>query len=501
MSWSAVVERAGDVVGSIMGVLELPVLVYFVLINTSYLLLIALAAWQFVHHLRRIEHAGREEALTNRLAPGVSVIVPTYNEEAGIVTSVQSMLSLRYPRHEVVIVDDGSTDQTFAQLLDRFDLVQVEREVASDVPTRQAAREVYLPRDGRTRLVVVRKDNSGRSDAINVGINASTEPLVVFVDADSILDPDALLSVTKPFADDPTRTVATGGVIRAVNGCRVLAGRVVEVRLPAGWLPRIQVVEYLRAFLLGRAGWSRAGALILISGAFGMFRRDVLVDVGGLDPDSIGEDFELVMRIHRHMRRHQIDYRVEFVAEPICWTEVPSSLGVLRRQRSRWHRGLWETLWKYRGMFANPRYGRIGLVAVPYYWLFELVAPLLELTGVILVTLGLALGVVHVGYALLFLALAYGYAILVTLAAMAVEELSFHKYPRWRDLGGILAAAVAENIGYRQATAWWRLEGWWASLRGHQQVWGTMTRKGFGAAVPDDEGATMSSSDEGSRPC
>ena len=181
-------------------------------------------------------------------------------------------------------------------------------------------------------------------------------------------------------------------------------------------------MEYLRAFMLGRTGWSRFGALILISGAFGMFRRDVLVEVGGLDADSIGEDFELVMRIHRSLTDERRDYRVEFVAEPISWTEVPVTARVLRSQRRRWHRGLWETLWKYRGMLGNPRYGRVGLVALPYYWVFELFAPLLELAGLVLVVLGLALGVVNVSYAYVFLAVAYGYAILVTLAAMTVEE-------------------------------------------------------------------------------
>jgi cellulose synthase/poly-beta-1,6-N-acetylglucosamine synthase-like glycosyltransferase len=325
----------------------------------------------------------------------------------------------------------------------------------------------------------VRKANSGRSDSINVGVNLAREELVVFVDSDSLLDPDALLTVCRPFIDDPVRTVAAGGVIRAANGCRVRDGRVIDVRMPGKPLADIQIVEYLRAFHLGRAGWSRLNALILISGAFGVFRRDVLVEIGGLDPTSIGEDFELVMRLHRHLRRQHTPYRVTFLTEPICWTEVPSTVSVLRRQRSRWHRGLWETLWAYRGMLFNPRYGRLGMVAVPYYWAFELIAPLLELGGLILMGLGLALGVVSIQYFALFMLVAYAYAILVTLAAVTVEELSYHKYPRWRDLGVTLGAAVLENAGYRQATAWWRLEGWAAALTGRKQVWGTMTRTGF----------------------
>jgi cellulose synthase/poly-beta-1,6-N-acetylglucosamine synthase-like glycosyltransferase len=469
-----------------MDVVATPVLIYFVVINTSLLVLIGLAAREFLHTNRRAGYAGREETLASPLAQGVSVVMPSYNEEMVIVTSVQAMLSLRYPRHEIIVVDDGSTDATFERLRGAFDLVPVRREIPSDLPTLGSIVDIHVPRDGRTRLVVVRKDNAGRSDAVNVGINAAVEPLVLFVDADSILDPDALIGVTKPFADDPTRVVATGGVVRAVNGCKSLDGRIIEVNLAKPWIVRIQVVEYLRAFLLGRTGWSRFGALILISGAFGMFRRDVLVEVGGLDTQSIGEDFELVMRIHRHMIDHRRDYRVQFVAEPVSWTEVPVTAKVLRSQRRRWHRGLWETLWKYRGMLANPRYGRVGLVALPYYWAFELFAPLLELVGLVLVVLGFALGVVNTPSALLFMAVAYAYAILVTLVAMAVEELNFHKYVRWSELGAILLASVLENCGYRQATAWWRLEGWWASLRGNNQVWGTMTRQGF-----DDESRSV----------
>jgi cellulose synthase/poly-beta-1,6-N-acetylglucosamine synthase-like glycosyltransferase len=480
MIWSGLLDGLRLLVSAIMSLVATPVLIYFLIINTSLLVLMCLAGWEFVRQHRRRGYAGSEQTAASQLGQGVSVVVPCYNEEVVIVTSVRALLALRFARHEVIVVDDGSTDAMFERLRKDFELVRVHREVPADLTTRGAIIDVHVPRDGRTRLVVVRKENSGRSDSINVGINAALEPLVVFIDADSILAPDALIAVTKPFADDPTRVVATGGVIRAVNGCKVVDGRMVEVRLAKSWLVRIQVVEYLRAFMLGRSGWSRFGALILISGAFGMFRRDVLVELDGLDPDSIGEDFELVMRIHRHMIKNRRDYRVHFVAEPVSWTEVPVTVKVLRSQRTRWHRGLWETLWKYRGMLFNPRYGRVGLVALPYYWAFELIAPVLEVGGFVLVVLGFALGVVNTPYALSFIAVAYGYAILVTLVAMAIEELSFHKYPRWRDLGAILLASVLENLGYRQATAWWRLEGWWASLRGKKQVWGTMTRQGFG---------------------
>ena len=481
MSWDGFVEGLRATVVWLMDVTSVPILAYFAVINLSYLVLIVLAAVDF-----RAQHRRREaivETFGGALTPGVSLLVPAYNEEVGIVTAVQALLSLRYPRHEVVVVDDGSSDATFDRLRDAFDLVLIPRVIPQDVPVRARVIDVHVPRDGRTRLIVVRKENSGRSEALNVGINAATEPLVAMVDADSILEPDALLRVTQPFADDPIRMVAAGGAIRPVNGSRVVSGRIVRVQMPKPWLARIQVVEYLRAFLLGRTGWSRFGALILISGAFGLFRRDVIVDAGGLDPDSIGEDFELVLRIHRRLHDEGRDYRVGFVPEPVLWTEVPSTLAVLRDQRRRWHRGLWETLWAYRGMVLRPRYGKVGLVALPYYWVFELFAPLLEFFGIIIVPLALALDVVNLPYAILFLVLAYGLAVLVTLSAMAAEEWSFHRHERWRDLGLTLVASVLENFGFRQLTVWWRLEGWWASLRRRKQVWGVMTRTGF------DEGA------------
>ncbi|MEW1953997.1 glycosyltransferase family 2 protein [Terrabacter sp. NPDC080008] len=477
MSWDGGVSALRAAVVWLMDVSSVPILVYFFLINSSLLLLIVLAYLEF-----RAQERRRATALSWQgagLAPGVSLLVPAYNEEVGIVTAVKSFLTLRYPRHEVVVIDDGSTDRTFARLDEAFDLVRVPRELPREVPIRAQVFDTYVPRDGRTRLVVVRKENSGRSEAINVGINAASEPLIAIIDGDSILEPDGLLHVTRPFADDPTRMVATGGAIRPVNGSRVVSGRIVRVEMPQTWIPRIQLVEYLRAFLLGRTGWSKLGGLILISGAFGLFRRDVVVEVGGLDPDSIGEDFELVMRIHKHLRDEGRDYRIEFVPEPVCWTEVPVTATVLRNQRRRWHRGLWETLWAYRSMLFRPRYGRIGSLALPYYWLFELVAPLLELFGIVIVPLALLLGVVDVPFALLFLALAYGYAVLVTLSAMVVDEWAFHKHDRWRAISQTIGASILENIGYRQATVWWRLEGWWASLRGRKQVWGVMTRTGF----------------------
>jgi cellulose synthase/poly-beta-1,6-N-acetylglucosamine synthase-like glycosyltransferase len=468
-----------EAVRQLLFVTDWAIFAYFVALNSSYLVLIGLAGMEFARHLRRQPFAGGDDMFRSPLTLPVSLIVPAYNEGAGIVAAVQAMTALRYPRYEIVVVDDGSTDDTFERLREQFDLVEVPRVVPGEVPYRSQVLSVHVARDHPETLTVVRKTNGGKSDALNVGINLSRHPLVCMVDADSVLDPDALLAVAKPFGDDPLRVAACGGVVRIANGCTVVGGRVVDVRMPRRWLLRIQVVEYLRAFLMGRTGWSRLGGLVVISGAFGIFRRDLVVRVGGMAYDTIGEDAELVVRLHHHLRERGEDYRVIFVAEPVSWSEAPSSLRVLGRQRRRWHRGIAEILRKHRGMIVNPRYGRIGLIALPYYVVFELFAPFIELAALVLVPLGLWADAVDLEFAWRFALVAYGYGLLVSLVALVIEEVSFHRYPRWSDLWRGVLAAVLENFGYRQVLAVWQVAGAASAWRGRQAVWGSMQRQGF----------------------
>jgi cellulose synthase/poly-beta-1,6-N-acetylglucosamine synthase-like glycosyltransferase len=314
------------------------------------------------------------------------------------------------------------------------------------------------------------------------------------VDADSILEQNALLAVVKPFVDDPQHVVATGGVIRVANGSSVYRGAIEDARHSSRWLVRIQSVEYIRSFLLGRIGWSRLGSLLIISGAFGLFRRDVVIAVGGLDPRSLGEDAELVTSIHEHMRNADRPYRIVFVPDPVCWTEVPETFAQLGKQRRRWSRGLAQLVRKHRSMIGRPRYRGIGMVALPYYIAFELLGPIVEVLGLICLVVGLATGMVSWWFAAVFAVAAIAYGLFVSCCALAIEEFAFHRYPRWTDLQRSFFAAVAENIGYRQIHAWWRLCGLVDEARGADTGWGEMVRRGFEPVIADHEVNTRETS-------
>jgi cellulose synthase/poly-beta-1,6-N-acetylglucosamine synthase-like glycosyltransferase len=454
---------------------EITVLGYFLVVNTLYLGFSLFAYVALVNHRRKWTARELGAVMRSPATPGVSVIVPSFNEEKNIVDTVRSLLMLNYPQFEVIVVSDGSTDRTLEILQHAFGLFRAPGTAEHRLDTREV-RGVYRSLALR-EVVVIDKVNGGKADAINAGINAAHFPLVCVIDADSVVEEHALTRAVLPFIEDPT-TVASGGIVRIGNGCRVEEGRVTDVRAPRRWLATFQVVEYLRAFLAARVTHSAFNALLIVSGAFGVFRRDVVLEAGGLRTDTVGEDMELVVRLHRFCREQKRPYRIVFQPDPVVWTEAPETAAQLARQRNRWQRGTLQVIEQHRHMLGNPRYGRIGLLALPYYAVFEVLGPVIEVAALLVTLLGLGMGLIDWEMAKLIFMAAILYGTVISIASVLLEELSFRRYLRLLDVFKLLTAAVIENFGYRQLTTFWRLRGTIDYWRGHTG-WGTMTRKGL----------------------
>jgi cellulose synthase/poly-beta-1,6-N-acetylglucosamine synthase-like glycosyltransferase len=458
------------------------VLGYVVLLDATMLVLVLFGARRVLATRRWAGAEGHDQIFASPLTPAVSVLIPGHDEEAGILDTLSATLAQRYPSLEVVFVDDGSTDRTFDLVAQRYGLTPVTPRRTAGLPVDGEILSVHRATTGDP-LTVIRKTSVGRrSDALNAALNVARHPLVCMVDADSLLEPDALLKVARPFVEDPRNVVGTGGVIRTVNGALTDRGAVIEPRLSRRWLVRIQAVEYLRSFLLGRTGWADANALLIISGAFGLFRRDLVVEIGGLDALSLAEDAELVVSLQEHLRRQGRPHRLVFVPEPVCWTEVPETWQVLGRQRRRWSHGLGQLLWKHKRMIANPRFGAVGLLALPFFLLFELLGPVVEVLGLVSVAVSARLGVLDLRTAGVMVGFALLLGTLLSTTVVAVEEFTFHRYRNGRDLLALLAAGVLENVGFRQVHAWYRLQGLVMAVTRRRPVWTAMPRTGFTGA-------------------
>jgi cellulose synthase/poly-beta-1,6-N-acetylglucosamine synthase-like glycosyltransferase len=459
------------------------ILVYFAVLNTFYLVL-SVAAFRRLHaYVRRLKSLHIDDLVSSSGGLPMSLLVPAYNEAETIVDAIRSLLNLRYGDYEVIVVNDGSSDATLARLVAAFDLQRTERIATGSVDTEKVGK-IYKSRR-HPNLIVIDKANGGKADALNVGLNHSRGVIVAAMDADTLLEPDALARVVRPFLEDSS-TVAVGGIIRVVNGCRVDAGSVEDIRLPAKMLPRFQVLEYLRAFLASRVGWDSFGATLIISGAFGAFLRSAVDAVGGFDTDSVGEDMELVVRLHRYHRDRDLPYRIAFLPDPVAWTEAPETLKQLGQQRSRWQTGLAQVLMRHRDMIGRRKYGLPGMVALPYFVAFELLAPIIELAGWVAFITALTLGTASPAYIFAYLALAVFLGSAFSVAAVALEELSFRRYRRFTDLLVLLGLALVETFGYRQLTLVWRLKGLVAAAR-KEVSWGEMERTGFARPVTETQ--------------
>lgn len=461
---------------SILFAINALVLFYFLAINSIYLLLMGASFF----HIRRYKDVDRVFKLTGvyntNLYKPISIIAPAYNEEDSIIASVSALLNLKYTNYEVVVVNDGSTDATLPMLIHHYQLKPDSRHRPKFVD-HEPIRGIYTS-ERYPKLVVIDKENGRKADALNAGINIASKDLFCAVDADSILEPDALTRLLRVFMEDDS-TIAVGGVVRVANGCTFKNRRIQSVGLPDSFLGRVQAVEYLRAFLFGRVGWDYLDSLMIISGAFGLFNRKAVIKVGGYLHDTVGEDMELVMRLHEHYLRENIPYRVRFISEPVCWTEVPEDKDSLSGQRNRWHRGLADSLFRYKHMLFNPRYGRIGCFAMPFFVFAELLSPIIELSGYIFVAVAWWMGAIDSYFALLFLTVTILLGMILSVSAVFLEELTTRRYDRSSDTLVLAFYALLENLGYRQIHAWWRLKGLIDFLKGNKE-WGNMQRSGIG---------------------
>jgi cellulose synthase/poly-beta-1,6-N-acetylglucosamine synthase-like glycosyltransferase len=464
-----------ELLWAVIDAINLLVLIYFFTLNSIYATT-TIGSFRFlIRYAKRLESIDVEELVASGATPPVTLIAPAYNEAATCVESARSLLTLQYPNYEILVVNDGSSDNTPELLINAFEMVPATRLPSAQLPT-APVRQVFRSRR-HPNLWMIDKENGGKADALNAGLNLCRTPLFCGIDADSLLEPDALIRVTRPFLEN-ARTVAVGGIIRIVNGSTVRHGVVQDVRLPRSLLARFQVLEYLRAFLSGRVAWGEMNAGLIISGAFGLFRRAVVVEAGGYATDTVGEDMELVVRLHRHCLENDIPYRIGFVPDPVAWTECPETLRGMSRQRDRWQRGLVESLMRHKRMLLNRRYGKVGLLAYPYFFFLEMLGPVIETAGYVAFAITVFAGRASEPYVAAFLSLALVFGMALSASAVALEELTFRGYPRNRDLARLIWLAVAENVGYRQLNSFWRMQGVISAVL-RVKRWGKAERRGF----------------------
>ncbi len=450
------------------------IVIYYLALNFFYILLLALSLIELVARRREALIEKEELASDHNFVP-ISILTPAFNESVTIVTSIEAILMLEYPSFELIIINDGSTDDTLKVLNEAFNLYQVPptvRQTISTKPIKNYYRSQKFP-----KLLIIDKFNGGKADSLNAGINAAQMPLFLACDADTLLEKSALRSLASAFLTS-SNMVACGGTIRVATSCVVHQGEVEEVRFPRQPLAAMQSIEYLRAFFLGRLGWNRLGGNLVVSGALGLFDRDLVMDVGGYAVNTVGEDMELIVKLHHHYYQIGAPKRVRFIVEPLAWTEVPITNRDLSRQRERWHRGLLQSLWLHRQMFFNPKYKMIGLVGYPFFVFGEMLAPVIEGLGMLGIIVGIFINAIDLGYVWLFFLAAWGVNTFINLVAVLVEQIAYKRYRGMSEVGRMVFYAFVENLGYRQLTVFWRLKSFWYWAKGSLN-WSPLQKKGF----------------------
>jgi cellulose synthase/poly-beta-1,6-N-acetylglucosamine synthase-like glycosyltransferase len=448
---------------------------YYSVVSVLYTALLSIALVVILRHLHRVKYEPFREYSASPQTPSVSILIPAHNEENVVVRTVRSALAVDYPLFEVIVINDGSTDGTREVVINAFGLKKIDLVYRNALRTMPVRGFYYNP--DMPNLLLIDKAKSGKADSLNCGITMSRSPYFCSLDADSLLEKDSLIKLMTPIMQSHIPVIACGGVVKIVNGVALKDIAITEIKLPPRSLPLFQIVEYARTFLFGRMGWSALNSLLILSGAFSLFSKTAVLEVGGYRKENTSEDMDIIVRLHKHYLRKKKPYRIKFISDPICWTEVPESMKMLGRQRRRWHLGLLQTLFQNKSMLFNPRYGRIGLLVFPYYVFFEALGPVIELAGYAVVAFSFYLGLVSPDFLLLFLTLAIFYGVFLSIAGVFLAELTYRRYPKWSHLMKLLWYAVLENFCYRQINSFWRSQAFFQFLRG-KTAWEHVAGKG-----------------------
>lgn len=421
--------------------------------------------------VRQSNDYGRYVSSENLLP--ISLLIPAYNEEENIVSNIKSLLKIDYPQFEIIVVNDGSNDRTHEFIVESFGLYKIESAVKTSIPTKEI-RGVYYNIE-YPNLIYIDKENGGKSDALNAGINISSYPLFACLDADSRIEPDALLKLSIEFLKN-TDTIVAGGLVRIANGFKIRDGRINGFTMPPKMIERFQIVEYYRSFLSGRVSWGATNSMLIVSGAFGVFKKQAVIKVGGYKTNTIGEDMEIVVRLHKYMRAHKQKYKIIFCEDSVCWTQGPMSISDIRSQRRRWQIGLLDTLISHRSLFLNPRYGMIGLMAIPYNWIFELLGAPIEVLGYFLIPFSLVMGELNMFFFIIYFLLAVLLGVILSIGSLILEQYTRKTTMSAKQCLSLSLYAVLENFGYRQAITLFRVEGI-LKYRKLRKTWGKIKRK------------------------
>lgn len=447
----------------------------------SYIILAIISAFETVDYMKKNSFVNYKEILSSSISPSVSIIAPAYNETLNIVENVRSLLSNHYVNYDVIIVNDGSKDDSLEKLIKAYDLIRVEYLINDQIPTKPLRAGVFKSTNPAfEKLVVVDKENGGKADALNMGLNISPNKYVACIDVDCLLLEDALQKMVKPFLESTdSKVIAAGGVIRIANSCVIKDGKLLDINLPRNLMVRGQILEYLRAFLLGRMAWSKLNGLLVISGAFGLFDKKIAIEVGGYDTKTVGEDMEIIVRMRRHMEEQKIKYKVAYIPDPLCWTEAPDSYKIFISQRNRWTRGTIETLKKHRKIGFNRKYNTLGMISYPYWLIYERLAPIIEVLGIFYFLFLLINNNIKWDYAIAFILLCYLFTVMFSIITIITEELTYHQYKK-KGIGiRLIMTAFLEPFTNHPFIVYAALKGNFDYYFNKKIKWGEMTRKGM----------------------